>query len=164
MVAGVLTGGVLAGAGLGMTGCSSPAPVATSGAAQAQLVAGAQTRSDPPPTQAATGSLVSGFPARLLPLPPGARVTASAVQHHEGLLDVSMSATSPVSAKKVLEFYAATLTGAGFTRTDGSILPPGAVGLAFSRDGGRELVVVAVVDRGALSSFSVGGTVGDSGT
>jgi hypothetical protein len=39
------------------------------------------------------------------------------------------------------------------------MLPPGATGLAFSRDGGRELLVVAVVDRRTLRSFSVGGTV-----
>ena len=59
----------------------------------------------------------------------------------------------------MLDFYAKTLRRAGFSQTKGSVLPPGAVGLAFSRDGGQELLVVAVVDRGGLRSFSVGGTV-----
>lgn len=161
----VLTGVVLAGLVpgtalvLATAGCSSSMPSTSSGVAQAQLVAGAATRSAPPATQAATGRLVSGFPSRLLPLLPRATVTASAVQRHEDVAEVSLSATTPTSAKKVLAFYAETLTKAGFTKTDGSMLPPGAVGLAFSRAGGRELIVVAVVDRGALSSFSVGGTV-----
>jgi hypothetical protein len=154
----VLAGPVLAMA-LAVTGCSPSASRASSGVAQAQLVAGAATRPATSPAQAATGSLVPGFPARLLPLPAGARVTASAVQQHDAESDVSVSATTPMSAKKVLEFYATALGRAGFSRTDGSMLPAGAVGLAFSRDGGRELIVVAVVDRGAVTSFSVGGTV-----
>lgn len=143
-------------------GCSSGS-AAASGVAQAQLVGGAATRSALPPTEAATGSLVRGFPSQLLPLPPGVTVTASAVQRHEELMDVSVSATTPAPAKEVLSFYSATLTKAGFSQTKGSVLPVGAAGLAFSRDGGKELVVVAVADRGSDRSFSVGGTVTGDG-
>ena len=156
---------VTAVAGLtGVAACSSSSSSATSaGAAAAQLVgAGARTPSPPPgaaATQAATGVIVPAFPSALLPLPPGATVTASAVQRHDAVLDVSLSATTTQAAPQVLDFYSATLRKAGFSQTKGSMLPPGAVGLAFSRGGGQELLVVAVADHGALRSFSVGGTV-----
>jgi hypothetical protein len=81
------------------------------------------------------------------------------VPRHDAVLDVSLSATTTQAAPQVLDFYSATLRKAGFSQTKGSMLPPGAVGLAFSRGGGQELLVVAVADHGALRSFSVGGTV-----
>ncbi len=39
------------------------------------------------------------------------------------------------------------------------MLPSGATGLAFSRRGGREILVLAVVDHRWNRSFSIGGTV-----
>jgi hypothetical protein len=126
-------------------------------------VDGTATRSAPPPTEAATGRLVRDFPSQLLPLPPRATVTASAVQRHEGLMDVSVSATTPAPTKEVLGFYSAALARAGFSQTKGSMLPLGTLGLAFSRNGGQELVVVAVADRGTDRSFSLGGTVAGDG-
>ena len=146
----------------GIAGCasSSPSP-APSVAAQGQLVGDAVARSTLPPVAATAGALVPGFPSSLLPLPPGAAVTASGVQRREDLLEISMSATTTAGVKQVLDFYAKALGRAGFSRTGGNMLPPGAVGLAFTRDGGRELLVVAVVDRGAQRSFSVGGTLAE---
>jgi hypothetical protein len=148
---------------VGAAGCSSsPSSSGSARAAAAQLVGGAATTSAPPgaaATEAATGAIVHAFPTTLLPLPPGAKVTASAVQRHDAVLDVSLSGTTPAAAAAVLDFYARTLGKAGFSQTKGSVLPPGAVGLAFSRGDGRELLVVAVADRGGLRSFSVGGTV-----
>jgi hypothetical protein len=92
-------------------------------------------------------------------LPAGATVTTSGVHQHEDLMDVSLSATTTTTTTKVLDFYAKALGRAGFSRTRASMLPPGTAGLAFSRDGGQELLVVAVVDRRTARSFSVGGTV-----
>ena len=111
-------------------------------------------------THASAGAaIVADFPSRLIPAPPGASVTASAVQRHGGTQEISLSATTRAPVAAVLDFYRMTLAQAGFSVTRDSMLPLGATGLAFSRDGGQDLLVVAVVDQGATRSFSIGGTV-----
>lgn len=144
------------------SGCSAERAGAGT-AAQAALTGTGATRTTPPPTQVAAGAVVSGFPSRLVPLPPGTTVRTSAVQRHGDLVDVSVSAVTAASAQDLLAFYGKALTAAGFSQTRGSMLPAGATGLAFARDGGRELLVLAVVDRRWSRSFSLGGTVAASG-
>jgi hypothetical protein len=109
---------------------------------------------------AAAGRLVQGFPA-VVPLPPDARITSSAVQarpDRPDLLGVSATGTSRLSPQDLLGFFHVRLRRAGFTATDDSLLPAGASGAAFGRAPG-ELLLVAVVDRGPERSWSVGGTV-----
>ena len=151
----------------GTTACSwssDPGAAPSGTGVQAHVVGGAASRPVLPPTEAAAGALVPGFPSTLLPLLPGATVTASAVQRHSGVMDVSLSATTRAPAPTVLAFYSGVLGRAGFSQTRGTMLPPGAIGLAFGRGAGQELLVVAVVDRGAVRSFSVGGTLSGSTT
>jgi hypothetical protein len=108
---------------------------------------------------ALAGALVAGFP-RAVPIPPKARITASAVQAQpeQDLLGVSVSGTSGSSTKQLLAFFHDRLRRAGFTATDDELLPDGTSGAAFGR-GSRELLLVAIVDRGTERSWSVGGTV-----
>jgi len=131
-------------------GCGAPpgpAPLA-------EVVGGAPVV-DP---SARAGGLVAGFPA-VVPVPAGDPVTASAVQARGALLAVSVTGTSTRTAPALLAWFRARLATEGFTATDGSLLPAGAVGAAFGRPGGVELLLVAVVDRGSRRSWSVGGTV-----
>ena len=107
---------------------------------------------------ARAGGLVDGFPG-VVPVPVGAHVTASAVQARGDLLAVSVTGTSPLPVPALLAWFRARLTGEGFTATDDSLLPRGASGAAYGRPGGRDLLLVAVVDRGTERSWSVGGTV-----
>ncbi len=108
---------------------------------------------------AAAAGLVPGFPTDVLPAPPSATVTASAIEPDGELLRVSLTGTSPAPVAAILDFYRATLVRQGFTASDDGVLPPGATGMAYSRGDASELLVVAVVDRGTSRSFSVGGTV-----
>jgi hypothetical protein len=107
---------------------------------------------------AVAGRLVADFPA-VVPLPPGAQVTASAVEPHGDLLAVSVTGTTRQSVAALLAFIRTRLIRAGFAATDDSLLPHGASGAAFGRHGGAEMLILAVVDRGAERSFSIGGTV-----
>jgi hypothetical protein len=107
---------------------------------------------------AVAGRLVEGFPDQV-PVPAGAHVTASAVEDRGELLAVSVTGTSKQPVADLLAFFRSRLTRAGFTATEGSLLPAGASGAAFGRSGGAEMLIVAVIDRGGERSFSIGGTV-----
>jgi hypothetical protein len=118
------------------------------------------TPADDAPPSAAAGRIVDGFPS-VVPIPPGARITGSAVQDRPdrpGVRGVSVTGTSTTSTKDLLAFFRGRLRKAGFTATDDSLLPAGASGAAYGRGPG-ELLLVAVVDLGAERSFSIGGTV-----
>lgn len=129
-------------------GAGGGGPVST---ASASPISSAQVRVD--------ATLVAGFPADLVPVPPGASVTSSAVEPTGDGRQVSLTGTSTASAKKILAFYRGTLTEAGFTVARGSVLPSGVTGTAFSRHGEQELLLLAVTDTGGRRSFSIGGTV-----
>ncbi|MDQ1286883.1 MAG: hypothetical protein QG622_448 [Actinomycetota bacterium] len=111
----------------------------------------------PANVSAASGRLVGGIPV-VVPVPPGATVTTSAVGHENGLLTVSVTGTSGEPAADLLAFFRERLTLAAFTATEGSPLPEGAVGAVFGR-GEREVLLVAIVDHGVSRSWSLGGTL-----
>lgn len=125
-------------------------------ARQVQVAVAVPEASPTPSAQA--GGLVPGFPD-VVPVPAGSHITASAVQPDRGLLAVSVTGTSPLPVPALLSWFRTRLAASGFTATDDSLLPKGASGAAFARQGGNELLLVAVVDRGARRSWSVGGTV-----
>lgn len=137
----------------GLTGCATP------DVGQVTQVLATPTPSHPRTPSALAGGLVAGFP-HAVPIPPKARITASAVQTQpeKDLLGVSVSGTSRSSAEQLLAFFHDRLRHAGFTATNDELLPEGTTGAAFGR-GGRELLLVAIVDRGTERSWSVGGTV-----
>lgn len=165
--------GRLLSAGLALTvttclvaGCSgedarAAAALTGTSAASASSADPGSAAADPGATAAltATAALVTGFPARTVPVPPGARITTSTVQARGDLVEVSLAGTTRQPAAAVVAFYTKALTRQGFTATKGTLLPPGVTGRAFGRQGGRELLVVAVFDTGPVRSFSVGGTV-----
>jgi len=111
-----------------------------------------------PGLSARVDGLVDGMPA-VVPVPVGAHVTTSAVQARGALLAVSVTGTSTLAVPALLAGFRDRLLAEGFTATDDSLLPRGAAGAAYGRPGGRELLLVAVVDRGGTRSWSVGGTV-----
>jgi hypothetical protein len=135
------------------TGCGAGPAIPTDQVAQLLATPSGGQR----PT-AVAGRLVTGFPT-VVPVPAGAHVTASAMEPHGDLLAVSVTGTSRQPLAALLAYIRDRLTRAGFTATDGSLLPAGASGAAFGRHAGTEMLIVAVVDRGTERSFSIGGTV-----
>ncbi len=109
------------------------------------------------PSGTATAGLVTGFPTDVVPVPPGARVTASAVRAAGTLLEVSLSGTSSAPSEEVLAFYDKAFRARGLTPSTRGTLAPGADGRVYVR--GEEVLVVAVDDADGARSFSVGGTV-----
>ncbi|WP_158220931.1 hypothetical protein [Kineosporia sp. R_H_3] len=105
----------------------------------------------------ATAGLMAGFPTDVIPVLPGATVTASAVRTSGDRLEVSLSGTSKRSADTILAFYDKAFRKQGFESTDGRTLAPGTGGRIYAR--GDEVLLVAVEGAGARRSFSVGGTV-----
>jgi hypothetical protein len=162
------------GPGLPTVGVSTSSPaasvepaVASSEGTTAGTASGA-TSGDPTPGGApdavapsgsgtATAGLMTGFPTDVIPLLPGATVTASAVRTSGDRLEVSLSGTSTRSADAILAFYDKTFRKQGFESTDGRTLAPGTGGRIYAR--GDEVLLVAVEGAGARRSFSVGGTV-----
>jgi len=146
-----------------LTALTAAAVTGTAGACAApsagQVTQALASPSTSGPPSAAAGRLVEGFPA-VVPIPPDARITGSAVQDRpeRGLLGVSATGTSRLPIKELLGFFHVRLRRSGFSETDDSLLPPGASGAAFGRAAG-ELLLVAVVDRGNDRSWSIGGTV-----
>jgi hypothetical protein len=141
----------VAATGAATAACASPDP--------GQVTQALASPSPSGPPSAAAGRLVDGFPD-VIPIPPDATITGSAVQERpeQGLLGVSATGTSRLPVKALLGFFHVRLRRAGFSETDDSLLPPGASGAAFGRASG-ELLLVAVVDRGPDRSWSIGGTV-----
>jgi hypothetical protein len=138
-----------------LAGCGS-----VSAAGPVTQVLAVPSSSDGP--SALAGGLVAGLPG-VVPVPPTAHVTASALQPRGSLLGVSVTGTSAQDVADLLAFFRRRLTAAGFTATDDHLLPKGAAGAAFGR-GDREVLIVAVVDRGGERSWSVGGTVAAGST
>ena len=142
-----------AAAGL-LAGCASTPTAALAG----PLASAAVTE----PASATAGGLLPAVPG-VVPVPPAARVTGSAVQVRGGLLAVSVSGTSTLAVRPLLAWFTARLRSEGFTAAPGG--GPSATGTGtgtgttFSRPGGREILLVAVADRGGERSWSVGGTV-----
>lgn len=133
-----------------LSACSSPSPGPARPTATATLT---------PATTSAVGHLVGNFPVSVIPVPPGATVTGSAASAEPAGLMVSLTGTSPAPVAALLRFYRGTLTAAGFTASTGAVLPKGAQGAVYSRSGGDEMLLLAIVDRGPLRSFSIGGTL-----
>jgi hypothetical protein len=109
-------------------------------------------------TGTATAGLVDGFPRDVLPVMPGAKVTASAVRTAGDRLELSLSGRTARSAADVLAFYDKALRAKGFTAAGGGpTIAPGTGGRIYAR--GDEVVVLAVTRADGAVSFSVGGTV-----
>jgi hypothetical protein len=137
-------------------GTGAPGAPATTGPGSS----GAGTDGAPAPSgqDSAALTLVPGFPTALVPLPPGARVTSSAVQPSGALTQVSLTGTTSAEPKEIVAFYRDKLTSAKFTVAPEAVLPAGVTSMAFSR-GKDEILVLAVASDGGTRSFSIGGAV-----
>lgn len=110
------------------------------------------------------GSLVDGFPADVVPVPPDAQVLASSATDTEGsaLRQVTLNLSCTTTVQEVLDFYAGAMATAGFTALAGSA-PGGLSGqVAFNRvgaDGAIETLFVGVLDTTDARLVTVSGQV-----
>ena len=108
----------------------------------------------------AVGTLATGFPADLLPVPPGAEVLVSSREPIAGssAFQVSLNLRTTLSADAVIQFFRAPLTTAGFVEvTPSSSAAALAAQSTFTRSGGDELLVIGVLDRDNVRTVTIGG-------
>lgn len=145
-----------------LTGCASsePARLGSTGAAASP------SPSEPLLTEQAgsgttVGALAPGFPAQLVPVPPGATVLVSSAQPVDGgLTQISLNLRSPQDAAELLAAVRGPLLAAGFTEAPPAQADPGlAAQSSFTRSNGTELVLVGVLDRDGIRTLTLGGRV-----
>ncbi|MDN4612879.1 hypothetical protein P5G50_00325 [Leifsonia sp. F6_8S_P_1B] len=108
-----------------------------------------------PRTASATGGLVSGYPEKVLPITPGARVKTSSVASQGSRLQVTMTATTPSGVTDILAFYRTALAKYGMYDTPAPA-QGGATALRFDRDGSSVTVTAAPTEDG--STYVIFGT------
>jgi hypothetical protein len=108
-----------------------------------------------PPTATATGTLVAGFPASVIPLNPGTTVQSSSVASAEDRLQATLAATTSSTSDAVLEFYRVAFAAQSLVD---SVAPAAgeSVALLFSRGADTILLTVTPTDSGG-STYSVFG-------
>lgn len=148
-----------------MSACTAPAPgpAATTEAAAA-TTALAQTSTTAPPspsaspgTSATVGAVVAGFPQKLLPLMPGAKVAASSFDKSSSPATVALVGSVAAKPAAVVAFYTKALEAQGFKAVPGS-----KVGAVVSKDfvrAGNETVNIAVPETAGVSTFTIGANV-----
>ncbi|MFJ2297715.1 hypothetical protein [Oerskovia paurometabola] len=158
-----------------LAGCTAPADrsrepgpgAGTSSSDPVLPVDGAGAPKTPMPTfddSSVAGSLVEGFPADVVPVPPDAEVLASSAADVEGLAlrQVTLNLSSPAAVQEILDFYAQSMTAAGFAALPGSV-PGGLSGqVAFNRataDGATETLSVGVLDTTDARLVTISGQV-----
>ncbi len=87
------------------------------------------------------GGLVRGYPARLAPVLPGSAITSSSVTSDDGVLTVTLVATTSRPVPGVLTFYADKLGRLGFVAHDAQAVP-GSRAVAHRRGPSSVLVTV----------------------
>ena len=85
-----------------------------------------------PDTSSAVGSVVAGFPDRVLPAAPQSSIASSSVAAEGSRLQAALAATTPLPAQEVLDFYSTTLTGLGLVGAPVPA-PDGSSALVFTR-------------------------------
>ena len=147
-------------------GSATPAPPASaSPAAAARNTAATNTASATataspsasPGTSATVGALVAGFPSKLLPVMPGAKVVASSFDKSASPATVALVGSISAKPAAVVAYYTKALEGQGFTSVPGN-----AVGSVASKDfvrAGSETVNIAVPATGGVSTFTIGANV-----
>ncbi|WP_233549767.1 hypothetical protein [Cellulomonas rhizosphaerae] len=114
------------------------------------------------PTGSAVGTLAPDFPATLLPLPEGATVlVSSAVPVPDSdLVDVSLNLRTSQSTKQLLSAVRKPLLAAGFTETEPADKEPDlAAQASFTRDDGKERVILGILDLDDVRTLTLSGRV-----
>jgi hypothetical protein len=150
---------------LAVSACSAPSPgsapspeasVSTSASAQASTTA-PPSPSASPGTSAAVGALVAGFPQKLLPVMPGAKVVASSFDKSSSPATVALVGSIAAKPAAVVAYYTKALEAQGF-----KAVPGNTVGTVASKDfvrAGNETVNIAVPVVAGVSSFTIGANV-----
>ncbi|AWB96314.1 hypothetical protein DCE93_12190 [Agromyces badenianii] len=108
-----------------------------------------------PPTAAATGAIVEGFPAKV-PVFDGSEIVTSSVSIAGDRMQAALEAEADVAPQAVLDFYVARLGALGLQGTDSPAVG-GSRALAFVRE--NDSLVVTVTGAGAGTRYTVFGTL-----
>jgi len=156
---------IVAGALLALAACTPADPGAkASGTASASVSATDQASTTAPPspsaspgTSATVGALVAGFPEKLLPVMPGAKVVSSSFDKTTTPATAALVGNIGSPAAAVVTFYTKELEAQGFKAVPGEN-----VGAVASKDflrGDNETVNIAVVETVGVSTFTIGANV-----
>lgn len=153
-----------AGTLLALAACTpaSSESLATSSAANPAASAQSSTTAPPSPsaepgTSATVGALVPGFPQKLLPLMPGAKVVSSSLDKTTVPATVALVGSITAPAADALAYYTKALQAQGFKPVPGET-----VGALPSKDflrGDNETVNISVMQTTGVSTFTIGANV-----
>ncbi len=136
---------------------ASAAPASSSGSTTQASTTAPPSPSAAPGTSATVGALVAGFPQKLLPLMPGAKVESSSFDKTGVPATVALVGKIAAPAAGVVAYYSKELESQGFKAVPGET-----VGTLASRDflrGDNETVNLAVVEAAGVSTFTIGANV-----
>lgn len=164
----VLALGCTVSATLTLTSCTTSTPAQLSASASSTVLVDPEPTptdsllTDPAPTDSTVGALAPGFPAHLVPVPDGATVlVSSAVPAPDSdLVAISLNLQTTQSVDDLVHAISAPLKKAGFTRTDPEDKEPDlAAQASFSRDDGKEHVILGVLDQDGTRTLTLSGMV-----
>ncbi|WP_144673610.1 hypothetical protein [Arthrobacter sp. U41] len=110
-----------------------------------------------PGTSATVGAMVPGFPKKLLPVMPEAKIVSSSFDKTTVPATVALVGSIPAPPAEVMAFYTKQLQAQGFKAVPGET-----VGAVPSKDflrGDNETVNIAVVTSAGASTFTIGANV-----
>lgn len=139
------------------TAPASPTGAATTTATATASAPATDSPSAAPGTSATVGALVAGFPAKLLPVMPGAKVVASSFDKSTSPATAALVGSTPAKPAAVVAYYTRALEAQGF-----KAVPGNTVGSVASKDfvrAGNETVNIAVPQNGGISTFTIGANV-----
>jgi hypothetical protein len=153
-----------AGALLALAACTPAGSESPAASSASNPAAAAQSSTTAPPspsaepgTSATVGALVPGFPQKLLPLMPGAKLVSSSFDKTTAPATVALVGSATAPAANVLAFYTKALAAQGFKAVPGET-----VGALPSKDflrGDNETVNISVVQTTGVSTFTIGANV-----
>lgn len=108
-----------------------------------------------PDTSSAVGSVVAGFPDRVLPAAPQSTITSSSVAAEGSRLQATLSAETPLTVAEVLDFYRTTLAEVGLVDAPVPAVD-GSTALAFTRGLNTVTITATPIENG--SQYTVFGT------
>ncbi|MET3811196.1 hypothetical protein [Arthrobacter sp. UYEF3] len=142
--------------GQGLPAASSPS-ASTAGSTSDAPTTAPPSPSAAPGTSATVGALVPGFPEKLLPVMPNAKVESSSFDKTRTPATVALVGKINSPAAGVVAYYSQELENQGFKPVPGET-----VGSVASKDflrGDNETVNLAVVENAGVSTFTIGANV-----
>ncbi|WP_024367568.1 hypothetical protein [Arthrobacter sp. TB 26] len=140
----------------GTASSGSPSASTAPSAAQPSTTASASPSAEPG-TSATVGALVPGFPAKLLPVMPGAKIVSSSFDKTTTPATVALVGSISAPSGDVLAFYTTELVAQGFQAVPGET-----VGAVPSKDflrGDNDTVNLSVIETAGMSTFTIGANV-----